>query len=81
MAKSLKAFLSYSHRDEHALERFRKHLAMLKRDGSIATWFDHKLLPGGDIDAEISEHLDETPPTSSFLLVKRRFSPTPKLLL
>lgn len=59
MTKSLKAFLSYSHCDEHALERFSKHLAMLKRDGSISEWFDQKILPGGDIDAEISKHLEE----------------------
>jgi hypothetical protein len=59
MAKGLKAFISYSHLDEPALERLKKHMAMLKRDGSIVEWFDQKIMPGGDIDAEISAHLQE----------------------
>src|SRR5262245_39224782 len=54
-----KAFISYSHLDEHALTRLTKHLAMLRREGSLSEWFDQKILPGGDIDAEISRHLDE----------------------
>ncbi len=59
MSKGQKIFISYSHFDEHALERFNKHLAMLKRDGLILEWFDQKILAGGDIDSEISKHLDE----------------------
>lgn len=59
MAKGLKVFISYSHMDEHALERLTKHLAVLKREGSVREWFDQKILPGGDIDAQISEHLEE----------------------
>ena len=59
MAKGLKAFISYSHLDEHALERFSKHLVMLKRELSISEWFDQKILAGGDIDSEISKHLEE----------------------
>lgn len=59
MATELKVFISYSHLDEHALERFSKHLAMLKREGSISEWFDQKILAGGDIDSEISGHLEE----------------------
>lgn len=59
MAKGLKVFISYSHMDEHALERFTKHLSVLKREGSVREWFDQKILHGGDIDTEISEHLEE----------------------
>lgn len=54
----LRAFISYSHSDEHALERFTKHLAMLKRDGTLVEWFDQKIAPGGDIDAAVSANLD-----------------------
>jgi len=75
MAKGLKAFISYSHLDEHALERFTKHLAMLKRDGSIVEWFDQKIMPGGDIDTEVSTHLEECdlfiPPVSADFLSSR----------
>lgn len=59
MAKQLKAFISYSHVDEHALDRLKKHLAMLRRDQVIAEWFDQVINAGGDIDAAISKHLDE----------------------
>lgn len=59
MANGLKAFISYSHLDDHALTRLSKHLSMLKRDGSISEWFDQKIIAGGDLDAEISSHLDE----------------------
>ena len=54
----LKAFISYSHLDEHALERFTKHLAVLKREGAIEEWFDQKIAAGGDIDAAISANLE-----------------------
>lgn len=59
MTKRFKAFISYSHLDEHALSRFSKHLSMLKRDGSISEWFDQKIAAGGVLDAEISVHLEE----------------------
>jgi hypothetical protein len=59
MTKKQKLFISYSHFDEHALQRFVKHIAMLKRDGLISEWFDQKILAGGDIDDEISRHLEE----------------------
>lgn len=54
-----KAFISYSHMDEHALERFTKHLAVLRREGSIDEWFDQRIAAGGDIDAAISARLDD----------------------
>lgn len=59
MARGHKLFISYSHLDEHALRSFTKHLAMLKREGAIVEWFDQKILPGGDIDEEVSAHLEE----------------------
>lgn len=54
-----KAFISYSHMDEHALERFTKHLAVLRREGAIDEWFDQKIPAGGDIDTAISGQLDD----------------------
>lgn len=54
----LKVFISYSHLDEHALERFTKHLAVLKREGAIEEWFDQRIAAGGDLDAGISVNLE-----------------------
>jgi hypothetical protein len=60
MAKDLTAFISYSHLDEHAVDRLTKHFSMLRRDGLVTEWHDQKILAGGDIDAEISKHLDSS---------------------
>ena len=54
----MKAFISYSHRDEHALAQLHKHLAMLRDEGAIETWFDRDILAGSDIDQEITAQLD-----------------------
>lgn len=58
MAKNAKAFISYSHADELALERLVKHLAVLLREKTLVQWFDQKILAGGTIDAEISKQLE-----------------------
>jgi hypothetical protein len=62
----MRAFISYSHRDEAALERLHIHLANLKREGLIETWYDRDILAGGGFDAEIAEQLEEA---SLFLLL------------
>ena len=54
----MKAFISYSHKDEGALERLHTHLAMLRRDGHIDEWYDREILAGDDINKEISEELE-----------------------
>ena len=55
----MKAFISYSHKDDWALDRLHTHLAMLRREGSIVEWYDREILAGGDIGREISEKLEE----------------------
>src|ERR1700736_6735763 len=55
-----KAFISYSHRDEKALERLHAHLATLRREGKIAAWYDREILAGEDIDRTISSNLAES---------------------
>lgn len=60
MAKSLQAFVSYSHVDERFLDRLNKHLAVLRREGVLGQWFDQKILAGGKIDAEISRELENS---------------------
>ena len=54
----MKAFISYSHEDDWALDRLHKHLAMPSREGKIDAWFDRKILPGGELDQKISEQLE-----------------------
>lgn len=52
-----KVFISYSRRDEKALDRLHTHLAMLRRDGLVETWYDRDILAGQNIDREIESNL------------------------
>lgn len=54
----MKAFISYSHRDEVALERLHTHLAMLRRERAIDDWYDRDILAGGDVNEEIAGQLE-----------------------
>jgi hypothetical protein len=54
----MKAFISYSHHDESALDRLHTHLAMLRREGRIVDWFDREILAGAVLDKEITEQLE-----------------------
>ena len=55
-----KLFISYSHRDERALERLHTHLAMLRREGAIATWYDREILGGANIDEDVARNLADS---------------------
>ena len=55
-----KVFISYSHRDEKALDRLHTHLATLRRTGEITAWFDREVLAGDDIDSKIGSNLDNS---------------------
>jgi hypothetical protein len=55
-----KIFISYSHRDEKALDRLHTHLAMLRREGLLEAWFDREILAGQEIDREIASNLDDS---------------------
>lgn len=55
-----KLFISYSHRDEKALERLHTHLAMLRRDGAISAWYDREILAGSNVDDEINSNLSDS---------------------
>jgi len=54
-----KAFISYSHQDERALERLHAHFATLRREGILSVWYDREILAGGSIDREIASHLSQ----------------------
>lgn len=57
---SVEMFISYSHADEVLLDRLRKHLVMLQRDGTLNTWTDHSILPGVNLSQDIIFALDRS---------------------
>ena len=54
----MRAFISYSHRDAVAVERLHTHLAVLLRERRLDAWFDRRIVPGDQIDAEIARELE-----------------------
>lgn len=54
----MKIFISYSHKDQEALDRLRTHLKGLSRQGLITAWFDREILAGGEINDEIEAKLE-----------------------
>jgi len=56
----MKAFISYSHKDEFYLERLHVHLAQLERDNLIDTWTDEVISAGEKLDNSISASLNES---------------------
>jgi hypothetical protein len=56
--KPLKLFYSYSHADESLRNELEKHLTLLRREGHIENWHDRRILPGKNLDDEISENLE-----------------------
>jgi len=57
MAKKLKVFLSYSHRDEEMKRQLDTFLSNLKRADSIEVWQDRELLAGAEWDSTIKKEL------------------------
>ena len=54
----MKVFISYSHADAELVERLRKHLAHLERDGTITGWYDGEIHAGSRLHDEISRELE-----------------------
>lgn len=54
-----KVFFSYSHKYETMRNEIETHLAMLKRDGTIETWHDRRILAGTELDGDIDENLEQ----------------------
>ena len=52
---TVRLFYSYSHKDDAHREKMETALAWLRREGSLASWFDHKILPGQSISREIQQ--------------------------
>lgn len=51
-------FISYSHEDEIYKTKLEKHLTTLKRNNTISTWNDRKILPGEEWDERIKLELE-----------------------
>ena len=56
----VKVFFSYSHNDENGRNELEKHLAVLKRQGFIETWYDRRILAGVSLHEEIDQNLVES---------------------
>ena len=67
----VEVFYSYAHKDEAHVERLHTHLAMLKRQGFISTWYDRQICPGMDWAQTIDTHLERA--TVILLLVSPDF--------
>src|SRR5208337_911135 len=55
---TVSVFFSYSHKDGRYRQKIDDLLALLKRQGLISNWYDHKITAGKDLDQEIARHLD-----------------------
>ena len=51
-------FFSYSHKDEELRNELETHLALMKRQGIISSWYDRRITAGSDIDEVISAELE-----------------------
>lgn len=60
MKKSIKCFVSYSHKDKKMCEKFLTHIRALSRLHNINIWYDGMIPAGGDIDEQIAKALTES---------------------
>ena len=51
-------FISYAHEDQALLKELEKHLATLRRQNIIASWYDGAIIPGEEWEHQIIEHLN-----------------------
>jgi len=53
-----RVFVSYCHADEQYRAELDKHLSLLRRQGHVDVWSDHRIPAGGEIETHISAELD-----------------------
>jgi hypothetical protein len=56
----IEVFFSYSHKDEALRNELEEHLALMKRQGIIATWHDRRIAPGDEWSDEIDDRLESS---------------------
>src|SRR6266581_9706779 len=54
---AIEIFISYAHEDHAFLEELEKHLANLKRQDIISSWYDGDITPGAEWEPQIMERL------------------------
>lgn len=59
MAKHVRVFISYSHKDDDLRERLRAHLSQLERDGLVEAWDDRAIPAGEQWADEIDQRLEQ----------------------
>src|SRR5437667_1664706 len=55
---AFEVFISYAHEDQALLKEMEKHLATLKRQNIIASWYDGNIMPGTEWESQIMERLN-----------------------
>ncbi len=55
----LKLFLSYSHKDEDAIDELRKDLVLMERNGLVHPWHDRTLVAGEKWEARLLQELND----------------------
>jgi hypothetical protein len=55
---AFEVFISYAHEDHALLKELEKHLATLKRQNIIASWYDGDIMPGTEWESQIMQHLE-----------------------
>ncbi len=56
----MKAFISYSHKDEQYLDRLKVHLVQIRREEKLIDWTDKDIYAGAHLDSSISKGLDSS---------------------
>src|SRR5436309_1815128 len=56
---AIEVFISYSHQDQALRQKLDNHLANLKRQKIITSWYDGDIKPGEDLQPQIIEHLNK----------------------
>jgi hypothetical protein len=57
--KTVKVFISYSHKDADLLTQLHEHLSSLRRQGLLDAWTDREIQAGGVIDQQVEAQLDK----------------------
>ncbi len=56
--RTFEIFYSYSHKDQRLRDQLETQLSLLKREGLIMSWDDHKITAGNEWAGMIDEHLN-----------------------
>ena len=67
----IKLFISYSHKDREALERFQRFLLSLEQKGLVDAWDYTRIKPGDDWKVEIDKALAD--PKVAVLFISQDF--------